>query len=87
VEHTACGYNNWAQKGPEWGVFLSDGLRALMNAVEQVLTIIPMSYLLSHWRIINIGWNTPTVHESICQMIIHKTQSQSKKSGSPLQEK
>jgi len=55
VEHTACGYNNWAHKGPEWGVFLSDGLRALMNAVEQVLTIIPMSYLLSHWRITNVG--------------------------------
>jgi len=48
VEHTACGYKNWAQKGPEWGVSLSDCLRALMNAVEQVLTIIPMSYLLSH---------------------------------------
>jgi len=54
VEHTACGYKNWAQKGPEWGVFLPDCLWALMNAVEQVLTIIPMSYLLYRW-FTNVG--------------------------------
>ena len=73
-----------AQSG---GVFWSDCLEVLIDAVEQVLTILVISYLLFHWGITNTGWNTPTVRKTFVQWLSTKLKVNLKSQSFPYKRK